>query len=151
MKLLRFRLPQLYKTITLCSDLQLGQGLNQSCSSHQDLSNNVSHSPYTHLNRVDSWLFVVGSQIASLTLGLSFCHNLCWRCPNGSCEPIFDIYTSIVFQWYKECPNARCFNPCNRTLKFRESRRTPKSPFRECESHPHTLFKVGLQHCSNDN
>ncbi len=28
----------------------------------------------------------------------SLCHNLCYKCPNGSCEPIFDIYVSITFQ-----------------------------------------------------
>jgi hypothetical protein len=30
---------------------------------------------------------------------------------------------------------------------FRESRRTPKSPFRECESHLPILPKVGLRQC----
>jgi hypothetical protein len=82
---------------------------------------------------------VVGNQIVNFTSKLSFCHNLCYRCPNSSCEPIFDIYTLIVFQWYKKCFNARCFDPYNWTLKFQEFWRTPKSPFRECESHPHTL------------
>ncbi len=52
-------------------------------------------------------------------------HNSLFR------PPIFDIYTSIAFQLYKERLKARCFDPCNRTLKFRESRRTSKSPFRE--------------------
>jgi hypothetical protein len=28
---------------------------------------------------------------------LSFNHNLCYRCPNGSCEAIFDIYISRPF------------------------------------------------------
>ncbi len=46
---------------------------------------------------------------------------------------------------YKEHPNARCFDPCNRGLSFRESRRTPISHFWECEFHPHTYPKVGLQ------
>ncbi len=36
--------------------------------------------------------------------------------------------------------------PRKQTLKLRESQRTPKSPFRECECHPPTLPKVGLQH-----
>jgi hypothetical protein len=61
-------------------------------------------------------------------------------------QALFDIYTLISFQWYKEHLNARCFDPCNRTLKFRESQRTPKSPIRECESLPPTLPKVGLRH-----
>jgi hypothetical protein len=144
----RFGLSGLCKLITLCLDLRLWWGLKQTCSSPWDLSNYVSHSTCTHRSRVDSRLLVVGSQIASLTSGFSFCHNLCCKCPNGSCEEILDIYTLIVFQWYKKHPNARCFDPCNRTLKFRESRRTPKSPFRECECHPHTLPKVGLRQCN---
>ncbi len=37
-------------------------------------------------------------------------------------------YTSIAFQQYKERFNARCFDPYNQTLKFRESRWTPKPP-----------------------
>jgi len=49
------------------------------------------------------------------------------------------------FPIYKERLKARCFGPCDRTLKFRESWRTPKSPFWECECHPHTLPKVGLR------
>ncbi len=145
-KLPRFGLLQPCGTITLCSDLWLGWGLKQSCSSCWELFIGVSHSTYTHRGEVDSRLLVVGSQIANLTPDLSFCHNLCSRCPNGSCEPIFDIYASIAFQCYKERPNARCFEPCNWTLKFWESQWTPKFPFWECESHPHTLFKVGLRH-----
>ncbi len=39
--------------------------------------------------------------IASLTPGLSFTHNLCCKCLNGSCEAIFDIYASRPFQQYK--------------------------------------------------
>ncbi len=106
----------------------------------------MSHSTCTHYGRVDSWLLVVGSQIASLTPGLYFCHNLCYRCPNGSCEAIFNIYTLIIFQCHEERLKARCFDPCNRTLKFWESSRTLKSPFRECECHPHTFRKVRLRH-----
>jgi hypothetical protein len=135
----------LCRVITLSSDLRLRWGLKQTYSSRQDLSNNVLHTTWTHRGRVNSQLLVVGSQTANLTPDLSFCHNLCCRCLNGSCKPIFDIYTSIAFQWYKEHFNARCFDPYNRILKFRESRWTPKSPFRECECHPHTLPKVGLR------
>ncbi len=105
----------------------------------------MSHSTCTHRGRVNSRLLVIGSQIANLTLGLSFDHNLCCRCPNGSCKVIFNIYTSRPFQWYKEHFKARCFDPCNWALKFWESRRTPSSHFWECKSHPHTCFKVGLR------
>ncbi len=101
------------------------------------------HSFYTPRGRVDSRLFVVGNQIVNLTPGPSFDHNLCCKCPNGSCEAIFDNYTSRPFQRYKEHFQARCFAFCCRTLKLRESRRTPSSHFWECESHPHTCPKWG--------
>jgi hypothetical protein len=140
LKLSRFGLLGLCEFITFCSDLWLGWGLKQTCNSPWELSNGVSHYTCTHQGRVDSWLLVVGSQIP----GLSFCHNLCCKCPNGSCKVIFDIYTSIAFQCHEERLKTGCFNPCNQTLKFQESQRTPKSPFRECECHPHTLPKVGL-------
>jgi hypothetical protein len=117
--------------------------LNQNCSSPQELSNGVSHSTWAHRNWVDSWLLVVGSQIANLTLDLSFDHNLCYRYPNGSYETILNIYTSKPFRWYKEHFNTRCFDPCNQALNFWESQRTPSSHFWECEFHPHTFLKVG--------
>ncbi len=142
-KLSWFRLLRLWQLITPCSNLRLGWGLKQTCSSPWDLSNGVSHSTCTHRGRVDSRLLMVESQIANLTIGLSFVHNLCCRCPNGSCEAIFDIYASRAFQWYKKHFKTRWFDPCNRTLSFWESRRTPKSPFRECECHPHTPSKWG--------
>ncbi len=97
----RFGLPPLCMIITFCSNLQLGWGLKHTCSSHRELSNSVLHFTYTHRGLINSRLLVVVSQIASLTPDLSFCHNLCCRCPNGSCEPIFDMHTLIVFQWYK--------------------------------------------------
>jgi hypothetical protein len=125
--------------------------LKQTCSSPRELFNGVLHSTCTHQDQVDSRLLVVGSQTANLTPGPSFNHNLCCICPNGSCEAILDIYTSRPFQQYKEHLKARCFDPYNRTLSFQESRRTPKSHFRECEWRPHTSLKVGLRHqpCPN--
>jgi len=54
-----------------------------------------------------------------------------------------DIYRSRLFQRYKERLNARCFDLCNRALSFWESRRTPKSHFRECEWRPPTPSKWG--------
>jgi hypothetical protein len=137
-KLSQFRLLGLWTFITSRPEFGSARGLNQSCNSRQELSNGVSHFTCTHRDRVDSWLLVVGSQTASLTLDPSFDHNLCCRCPNGSCEAILDIYTSRPFQWYKEHPNTRCFDPCNRALSFRESRRTQSSHFWECEFHLHT-------------
>jgi hypothetical protein len=93
----------------------------ETCSSPWELSNGVLHSVYTHRRRVDSRLLMVRSQTANLTLGPSFAHNLCCRCPNGSWEAIFDIYASRPFQRYKEHLKARCFDPCNWVLNFWES------------------------------
>jgi hypothetical protein len=36
-----------------------------------------------------------------------------------------DIYVPRAFQWYKELPNLMGFDPCNRSLKIRESTGTP--------------------------
>jgi hypothetical protein len=144
-KLSRFGLLGLWELITPNSDLWLGWCLKQTCSSPQELFNDVLHFTCTHRGRVDSRILVVESQTASLIPGPSFDHNLCCKCPNGSYEAIFDIYTSRIFQQYKEHLKARCFDPYNWALKFRESRRTPSSHFWECEFHPHTCFKVGLR------
>ncbi len=124
-KLPKLGLLQLWGPITLCVDLGLRWGLKQSCSPHWELSNDISHATCTQGNRVDSQLLVVGSQIANLTPDLSFGHNLCFRYPNGSCEPILNIYVSIAFQWYKELFNSLGFEPCDRSLNIRESTRTP--------------------------
>jgi hypothetical protein len=137
-KMSRFGLSGFWQLITLCSDLRTGWGLKQTCRSPWKLSNGVSHFACTHRDWVGSRFLVVGSQT-------SFDHNLCCRCPNDSCEAILDIYTSRPFQWYKKHLEARCFDPCNRTLNFWESRRTLKSHFRECEWRPHTSFKVRLR------
>jgi hypothetical protein len=72
-------------------------GLKQSCSPCRDLSNLMSHTTFTQGNLGDSWFLVVGSQIANLTPTPSFGHNLCFRCPNESCEPMLDISVPRVF------------------------------------------------------
>jgi hypothetical protein len=138
-KLSQFGLLGGCEVITLCSNLRLGWGLKQTCSFPWEFFKGVLHYTCTNRGWVNFWLLVVKSLTASLTPGLSFYHNLCCRCSNGPCEPIFDILTLIAFQWYKEHLNARCFDPCNWTLKFWESRGIPKSPFLKCEFHPHTL------------
>ncbi len=92
-------LSQVWGPITLCVNLWLRWGLKQSCSPCRELSNSVFHVTCTQGNWVDSRLLVGENQTANLTIGLSFGHNLCFRCPNGSCEPILDIYNSIIFQW----------------------------------------------------
>jgi hypothetical protein len=113
--------PRLWSPITLRADLGLGCGLKQSCIFHWELSNGMSHVVYSQVNRVDSWLFLVGSQTGNLTPGPAFGHNLCFRCPNEQCEPILDIYVPRAFQWYKECHKPLSFDPSNRSLKFRKS------------------------------
>jgi len=118
-------LPGLWSPITLRADLRSRCDLKQSCNSRRELSNAVSHSRIGHRKGVDSRLFVVRSQTGSSTPGLSFDHNLCFRCPNEQCEPILDIYASRAFHWYKERHEPSRFDPCNRSLKFRESTGTP--------------------------
>jgi hypothetical protein len=60
-----------------------------------------------------------------LTPGLSFGHNLCFRCPNEQCEPILDIYVPKTFYWYKDCHKPLRVDPWNRSLKLWESTGTP--------------------------
>ncbi len=84
-------LPGLWSPITLRENLGLRCGLKQSCSSHRELSNAVLNSRIGHLKKVDSSLFVVGSQTGSSTPGPSFGNNLCFRCSNDPSEPILDI------------------------------------------------------------
>jgi hypothetical protein len=122
-------LPGLWSPITLRADLGSQCGLKQSCRSRQDLSNGLSHVLCSQVFRVDSWLLVVRSQnwqtSRNSTPDPSFGHNLCLRYPNEQCEPILDIYVSRSFRWYKERHKRLSFDPCNRSLKFRESTGTP--------------------------
>jgi hypothetical protein len=139
-------LPKLWTAITPRPELRSRQVLNQSCSSHRELSNVVSHSSRKRWEEVDSRLLVVGSQIASLTPGPSFAHNLglgC-RCLNCQCEAIFDIYVSRPFQWHQERLNARCFGPCCRALNIWESRRTPNLQFFQVLGFTPTLGQSGV-------
>jgi hypothetical protein len=65
--------PRLCNVIILCSNLRLGWGLKQTCSSPWELSNGVSHSICTHWGQVDSRLLTCVA------------------------KAIFDIFTSIYF------------------------------------------------------
>jgi hypothetical protein len=147
-KLSRFGLPGLWDFVAPRPNLRSGRGLNQTCSPRRELFNAMSHSWSARWEQVDSRLLVVGSPetVPVLTPGPSFAHNLGCRCPNDQCEAILDIYTSRPFQWHQKHSNTRRFDPCNRALSFRESRRTPTSHFWECGLHPHTQPKVGLRH-----
>jgi hypothetical protein len=113
-------LPRLWGPITLFSDLQLIWHLKQSYIPCRELFNGMSHATCTQGNQSDSRLLMVGSQIANLTPDLSFDHNLCFRCPNRSCEPISDIYVPRAFQWHVERFNPMSLDPYNHSLKIRE-------------------------------
>ncbi len=66
-------------------------GFKKSIRPRQDLSNDMCHTTCMQGNQGDFWFLVVESQINNLTPNLSFGHNLCFRYPNGSCEPILKI------------------------------------------------------------
>jgi hypothetical protein len=120
-KFSQMKLPWLWRRITSCVHLRLQWDLKKSCSLCWEIFNGMLHVACTQGNRVNSWLLVVESQTASLTPDLSFGHNLCFRCPNGQCEPILHIYASIAFQWYKKLFKAMSFDPWNYALKIWES------------------------------
>ncbi len=85
----------------------------------------VCGTPPAQGNHDDSRFLMIGSQIVKLTFGPSFGHNLWFKYPNGSCEPILDIYVLRVFQWYKGLSNSMNFDPCNHPLKIWKSIGTP--------------------------
>ncbi len=147
-KIVPVGVPRLWELITPDCKVWSQRGLNQTCSPRRDLSNDISHSQFGGREEVNSWLLMVGSQIVNLTLDPSFAHNLGYRCPNGQCEAIFDIYASRPFQWHQEHLNASVFGPCCRTLNIREFRRTPSPQLWECWASPPHLAKVGLRHKS---
>ncbi len=80
------------------------------------------HATCTQGSQGDSIFLMVGSQTTNLTLGPSFGHNLCFKCLNGSCDPILNISISKAFQWYKELFKTMSFFPCNCLLKIWESK-----------------------------
>ncbi len=55
-------LPRLWSLITFGADLRSSCRLKQSCRSHRNLSNGMSHVLYSQVFRVDSRLLLVGSQ-----------------------------------------------------------------------------------------
>jgi hypothetical protein len=125
LKFPKLGLPWLWGLITLCADLRLRWSLKKSYILCWELPHGMFHATWKQGNQVDSRLLVVRSQTANLTFDLSFGHNLCCRCPNGSCESILEIYVSIAFQWYKGSLNPLSFNPCNHSLKIWESTEIP--------------------------
>jgi hypothetical protein len=108
----------LWRAITSYENLWLKWGLNQSCSPSWKLSNDMWHATYTRVfqGKYSGWC-----QIDTLTLDLSFGHNLCFKYSNGSYNPILNIYVSRVFQWYNELFNPMKFDPWNTFLKIHKS------------------------------
>jgi hypothetical protein len=104
-------LPRLWSPITLRADFRSRCSLKQSCSSCWELSNGMPHVVCKQVNRVDSRLFLVGSQISNLTPGPSFGHNLCFRCPNEQCKPILNIYVLRVFNDIKNATSHWVLTP----------------------------------------
>jgi hypothetical protein len=143
-KLPQFGFLGLWEFITPCLDLRLGWGLKQTCSSPWELSNDVSHFTCTHQGWVDSWLLMVESQTANLTPDPSFVHNLCCRCLNGSCEAIFDIYTSRPFQRYKK-PQGKVFWPLQSNSEFSGVPEDSQVPILGVWMSSSHSFKVGLR------
>jgi hypothetical protein len=117
----KVKTPATLGPITLCADLWLRWGLKQSCNPCWELLNGMWYTTWTQGNRVDTRLLVLRSQIANLTPGLSFGHNLCFNYSNDSSKPILNIYVSIAFQWYTKLLNPLGLDPCDRPLKIQES------------------------------
>jgi hypothetical protein len=140
----RFGLLGLWELITPKSNLRLQWGLEQSCSSPQDLFNGVLHSPCTHQDRVDSQLLVVGSPTTIWLPTLLSTITCAIDVQMTHARPFWASTLQDLSNGIKNI-NAKCFDPCNQALSFRESQRTPSSHFWECEFHPHTCFKVGLR------
>jgi hypothetical protein len=59
----------------------------------------MSHATYKQGNQGDLQLLMVRGQTDNLTLGPSFGYNLCFKCLNGSCKPILDIYEDSKVHW----------------------------------------------------
>ncbi len=120
---------------------------SKSKNPYPKLSNDMWHVVWMQVNQINSWLLVVGSQIINLISNPSFGHKLCYKYPNGSCKPIFDIYVSKYFQWYKELFNIMIFYALNCFLKIQESIRTPtpkvKTHLKMWRFIPHILLHSG--------
>jgi len=94
----------------------------QSYNLCREISNNMWHVTWTKGNQGDFRILMVESQIGNLTPDLFGGHNLCFKHPNGLCEPILDIYvlrgfhiinssiqwilTLAIFLWRFESPSG---------------------------------------------
>jgi hypothetical protein len=70
--------------------------------------------------------------------------------PNGSWEPILDIYVSRAFQWYNELLNPMSFDPYNLSLKIRGSNSQNGNPLGSVWVHSLTLsYTPGSMKCDS--
>ncbi len=106
--------PGFLELTTPISNLRLGWGL-QSYNYPQELYNGVLHSTCTHRDRVDSWLLVVGSQIASLIPDPSFNHNLWCICRNAHARP---FWTSTLQDLSNSIKNTSMRGVLTPAIKF---------------------------------
>jgi hypothetical protein len=101
--------------------------------------------PPAHKEIVTIFYFLmVRNQIGNLIFSPFICHNLCFKCSNGSWEPILDIYIPRTFQWYNFFCNLMNFDTYNLPLKICEFIGT--LIFRSVGVHPLTLFLNSQQH-----
>jgi hypothetical protein len=145
-KFLKLGLFQLCRPIIFCADLRLKWGFKKSCSPGWELYSDMWHATCQQVNQGDSWLLVVGSQIANLTLDLSFGNNLCFKYSNGSCEPILDIYIPSGYLKIHHDSNSQSGSPLGRvwvhslTLSY-----TPGSM--KCDSQASLLARTFVSPC----
>jgi len=91
LEVLKLGLSSLWRPIISCVNLHLRWGLKQSCSPHQEISNDMLHATCMYVIQSNSRLLMVGSQIDILIPSTSFGHDLYCKYSNESCEPFINI------------------------------------------------------------
>jgi hypothetical protein len=110
----------------------------------------MSHTQIGCREEVDSRLLVVGSQIASLTPGPSFAHNVGCRCPNGDVQManarLFSISTfQDLFNDTKNTPMRGVLGLAVELSTFGSPEGLQIPNFSKCWVSPPHLAKVGLR------
>jgi hypothetical protein len=78
---------------------------------HQELSNSMSHTTCTQGNQVDSRLFVVGSQIANLTLALLLAITCVSDVQMGDASPFWTSTFQGIFNDIKNFSSHSVLTP----------------------------------------
>ncbi len=136
--------PELWELISPDFQVRLERGLNQYCSSPPELFNAMSHSRCKRRKEVDSRLFVFGSQIASLTPGPSFAHNLGCRCPNGQMRGHFRHLHFKTFPMTPITSQCEVFWPFNSSSEFSGVLEDSKFPVLGVWASPSHLAQSGV-------